>query len=258
MWKPIAIISACLCTVTLCAEPELKGSPAELTAYLATLPKTVSITGESELKSAADRAIVSLKVVTENKSLQEAARANQEIRSALLRTLTERGLPADRVKASRFSSTPKYGWLREKPKSYRVENIVKITVQDEKEFQAVAKLVDSVSEVFYDTSEFEASNKDELKAKAIALTIDKAADKKRLFEEKLGVKLTPKAFSEGPAGLLPLPESAGYKRTMGYSGRGVSTPNITETAEGTEEMPAAFGELIYKATVTVEYTVETK
>lgn len=61
MWKSIAITSACLCMMALRAEPELKGSPAELTAYLATLPKTVSITGESELKAAADRAIVSFK-----------------------------------------------------------------------------------------------------------------------------------------------------------------------------------------------------
>lgn len=176
----------------------------------------------------------------------------------MLRTLARHGLQEDRLKASRFSSTPKYGLLREKPKSYRVENIVKITVQDEREFQLVAKLVDSVSEVFYDTIEFEASNKDELKTKAIALAIDKAVDKKRLFEEKLGVKLTPKAFSEGPTGPVPLWEATRYGKMMGYPSRGASAPIISETVESTEELPAGFAELIYKATVTVEYTAETK
>src|SRR5438876_758256 len=68
----------------LSAEPELKGSPTEVAAYLVTLPKTVSVAGESEIKVQADRAIINLKVTSENKSLQEALRVNQEIRNKIL------------------------------------------------------------------------------------------------------------------------------------------------------------------------------
>ena|SRR2546430_5048326 len=92
----------------LSAEPELKGSPAELATYLASLPKTVSVTGESEVKVQADRAVINLKVTTENKSLQEALRVNQEIRNKMLNSLKERDISADRIQASKFSSTPKY------------------------------------------------------------------------------------------------------------------------------------------------------
>jgi len=63
------------------AEPELKGSPTELALYLAGLPKTVAVTGESEVKVQADRAVVSLKVTTENRSLQDALRLNGGISS---------------------------------------------------------------------------------------------------------------------------------------------------------------------------------
>ena len=185
MWKSIAVATLGLFAVNARAEPEVKGSPAELSAYLAGVPKLVSITGESELKVTADRALISLKVVTENKSLQEASRANQEIRAKVLRTLAEHGVPNERVKPSRFSSTPKYGVFREKAKSYRVENTVKITAQDEKEFQAVASLVDSLAEVRYESIEFEHSEKDSLKAKALAQAIDKATEKRKLYEEKL-------------------------------------------------------------------------
>lgn len=119
MWKSITLVSLCLFAIQLRAEPEIKGSPAELTTYLAGVPKLVSITGESELKVTADRALISLKVVIENKSLQDASRANQEIRARILRTLAEQGVPNERVKASKFSSTPKYGVFREKARSYR-------------------------------------------------------------------------------------------------------------------------------------------
>jgi uncharacterized protein YggE len=172
MWKSVSFVSLCLVVVAARAETELKGTAVELSAYLAGVPKLVSLSGESELKVPADRALISLKVLTENKALQEASRANQEIRARILRTLAEQGIPNERVKPSRFSSTPKYGVFREKAKSYRVENTVKITAQDEKEFQAVANLVDAITEVRYESIEFEHSDKDGLKAKALAQAID--------------------------------------------------------------------------------------
>ena len=46
-----------------------------------------------------------------------------------------RGFPAERVKASKFSSTPEIRNVRREAKSYRIENVVKITTQDEKEFR---------------------------------------------------------------------------------------------------------------------------
>src|SRR6266853_1270437 len=143
----------------LSAEPELKGSPTELAAYLAGLPKTVSVAGESEVKLSADRALISLRVSTEHKSLQDALRANQEVRNKILNSLRDRDIPGDRIQASRFSSTPKYGIFSDKAKSFRVENIIQVVVRDEKEFQAVAHLVDAFAEVQYLGIDFQHSDK---------------------------------------------------------------------------------------------------
>ena len=262
MWKCLTVASFCVVALQTRAEPEVKGSPAELTAYLAGVPRLVSISGEAELKLPADRALISLKVVTENKSLQEASRANQEIRAKILRTLAEHGLPNERVKPSRFSSTPKYGVFREKAKSYRVENTVKITAQDEKEFQAVSSLVDSLAEVRYESIEFEHSEKDGLKAKALAQAIDKANEKRKLYEEKLGVKLSPRGFNE--SGVVPV-QQAMQRRYLsdqaGYPASGTALParNAAPALEAdSEEMPSSFNELIYTAHVIVEYAVEPK
>lgn len=245
------------------AEPEIKGTASELTQYLTAIPRTVLLAGESEIKVPADQAIVSIRVVTEHKSLQEAARANQELRAKMLGTLAGKGIPAERVKASKFASTPKYGVFGEKPKSYRVENIVKITTQDEKEFQTVANLVDATSEFRHEGIEFEHSDKDGLKKKALEQALDKAAEKKRIYESKLGVKLTPKTFEEerivavtplGARRMYAKPaESAAYQDLPSI--RKSSTDPVGEAEEG---LPTSFDELVFKAQVTVEYAVESK
>jgi len=82
-------------------------------------------------------------------------RSNQELRSRLVDFLQKQGIHRDRVMASRFSSTPKFGLFGEKAKSYRVDNLVKVTVHDEKELQIAASAVDSWSEVQFLGAEFE-------------------------------------------------------------------------------------------------------
>ena len=220
-----------------------------------------SLSGEAELKVPADRAVISLKVVTENKSLQEATRANQELRARMLRTLEDRGIPADRVQPSRFSSTPRHGLFAEKARSYRVENVVKIKALDEKEFQAVAGLVDGWPEVRYDSVEFEHSDKAGLKKKALEMAIEKVSEKKQMYEERLGVKLSPKAFSEG--NLTPSPSDLRNqylsRKALGYSGDltgGLRSPAPAE--DGLEEVPTSFGELTFIGRVTVDYAVVVK
>src|SRR5215471_7891777 len=114
----ISIVTVSL-SLTTRAEPELKGTPTELSRYLRDVPsretpKTVSIMGEAELRVPADQAVVTLKVTTENKSLHEALRLNQDIRTKLIASLKSHNMPAERVHASKFSSTPKFGLFGEK------------------------------------------------------------------------------------------------------------------------------------------------
>jgi len=246
--------------ITLRAEPEIKGTAAELTAHLSAVPRTVLLSGESEVKVPSDRALISLAVITEHRSLQEASRANQELRSRMIKALDGQGIPATRIQASRFSSTPKYGVFGEKAKSYRVENVVKITAQDEKEFQAVAHLVDNHAEVRYESIEFEHSDKEGLKQRALHQAIDKATEKQRLYEAKLGVKLTVKGFEEGRS------QSAGPARRGLYAESSYNKGgSITALRAGspipeavTEELPTSFAELVFKAQVAVEYSVTAK
>jgi uncharacterized protein YggE len=248
-------------------QPELKGSPAELAQFLNGVPKTVTITGEGEIKKTADRAIITLKVTTENKSLQEAMRLNQDVRAKIVDYLKLQNIPADRVQAAKFSSTPNFGWFSEKAKSYRIENSVKITVSDEKEFQAASGTVDKWSEVQYAGLEFEHINKEQLKKDVVAKACDNATERRKIYEEKFGVKLVAKGISEGTVGLNTSATfgrnkyyapgasaiTAGPARNVGYAS---NTP--AEEADSALEGLSPFGEVIYTARITVEYAVEAK
>jgi hypothetical protein len=246
----------------LSAEPEIKGAPAELGNFLANVPRTVTITGEAELKVQADRAMISLKVNTENKSLQEALRSNQDVRNKVVKTLTDHGLAAEQIQASKFSSTPRYGLFGDKAKSYRVENVMKIAAHDEKQFQAAAQLVDALIELQYQGIQFEHSEKQALKDKALILAIENALARKQIFEERLGVTLIPKAFSND-AGVAQAQAPAMLKQESG-SGFAKSlkgpTPIPGAVARGleVEESMSPFGELIFVAHVAIDYSVEKK
>jgi uncharacterized protein YggE len=261
----LALTTFVFTTVIVHAEPEIKGTAAELTEHLKSMPRTVFLTGESDVKVPSDRALISLAVVTEHRSLQESSRANQELRAKMMKALEAQGIPVDRIKASKFSSTPKYGVFGEKAKSYRVENVVKITAHDEKEFQAVANLVDAHSEVRYESIEFEHSDKEGLRKKALSQAIDKVTDKKQSYEEKLGVKLTVKSFSEGPIGSgIALAGRRNYASFDSYGksavtfsgGRPAGSSPVAEAVS--DELPTSFAEMVFKAQMTLEYTVESK
>ncbi len=251
----------CLWTCHAVAEPEIKGSAPELTQFLAGVPKTAAITAEAEVRVPAHRAVLSLRITTEHKSLQEALRYNNEVRGKLSERLKGLGISADRIQASRFSSTPKYGMFAEKAKSYRVENQVRITVNDDKEFQSAAGMVDLWSEVQYTGVEFEYTDRDASKQKALSQACDNANERRKMYEEKFGVKLTPVRFNEGDIAQMEL------GRDYSGSSYGSRAANEAPAAPATrpyssmtssEGSASSFGELVYTARVTVECSVQSK
>lgn len=243
------------------ADTEMKGTPTELAQYLNGVPKTVTVTGDAEVRVLAHRAVLSLRVATENRSLSEALRANNDIRGKLSEQLKKQGISADRIQASKFSSTPKFGIFGEKAKSYRIENVMRVAVQDDKEFQSAAATVDSWSEVQFAGVEFEYADKEALKQKAISQACDNANEHRKLYEEKLDLKLTPARFSEGiVAAQNAAAGNYGVRMQGGSSPAYSAVPGSVSrsTDEATEESVSSFGELVYIAHVVVEYSAQPK
>ena len=247
-------------TFTARAEPEIKGSPSELSAYLAALPGTVQIAGEGEVKTPADRAIVHLRIDSENKSLAEAIKLNHGVRAKLAAFLKEQGLGADRLQPAPFSSTAKQAIFSDKVKSHKVSTLVKITTHNEQEFQSVTKAVDQFNEVTYVRAEFEHSDKDVLKSRASAKACEDAERQKHVYEEKLGVKLVPKNIVDAklaPELLLPrryIAASGGTQPAYAGLPMSQSVRALAQKEDVEEETP--FGELVFSSRVVVEYSVE--
>jgi len=255
----IASLAGMTLSTPLLAEPEIRGQPSELAAYLATLPGTVQITGEAEIKTPANRAIVSLRIDTENKSFAAALKENQAIQAKLMQFLAEKKIAADRVRPAPFSATPKHAVFSDKVKGYKVGTLVKVTITDQREFNFIAQAADQFTEVVFVSSEFEHSDEDQLRAQAIGKACEEAERQKTIYEQKLGIKLAPRNIRDQTSPPEPLP-SRGYGSDSGYAASSLSRELASPAkAGGAGEVGTvgrtAFGELVFSARVAVEYTV---
>lgn len=242
------VLTAVLCStvLTVSAEPELTGTPRELTAYLADIPDTVPITGTAERKLPADKAIIHITVSTEDKSMDAAIARNHSLRTEITSSLVASGLPPDAVQAAQFSSTPQSGMFSDKIKSYSVENTMKITVINEAQFRAVAALIDSSDDIRYEKTEFELADRKAKERELLAEACQDAAAKKAVYETGIGVSLTPVSFSEGRV-IMKEPQPVLMRAKVAFESYEADTSTLP---------PAQFDEIQLNATVTVRYRLE--
>lgn len=233
----------------LVAEVELNGNPNELTAYLSTIDKTVTIEGKAEKKLPADRAIIHLKVTTEDKSMDDALSKNRTLREEITVKLLAAGLSTNRIQAAQFSSTPESGFLSDKIRSYKVQNTMKATVVNEAEFRAVATLVDAHREITYASTEFELSTKKEVEKMLLAEACQDATTKKAIYETGLDVILTPVRFHNGSVRIARSAPLYGRAQKM-------SSGFVTEDSVSGFAAPVQFDEMVFNASITVEYRLE--
>jgi uncharacterized protein YggE len=229
-----------LSTATI-AEPSLKGTPQELQTLLLEQRKLVHISGYGEVKTNADRAVVSLMVKTNDSQLRTALEQNQRIREAIRKKLLAKGMSDSAIQFSRFSNTPNYGFFGDKPSSYDISNEVKITISRESSLNEIAGIVDSQDEVYFVGSNIEHSLQEQSKQQALAKALKNAMAKKDLYEVQLGLKLQAIKVSEQVAGPAPIVLREKVRKQAYASSMGVT------------EAQHQFGEMTYRATVDVEF-----
>ena len=233
------------------AETELKGSPDELLKYLKIQPDTVTISAEATFDVQASRAVVMVSVITEDSLLKQSLKDNQNLRKEIIQTLNQSGISSEKISGTKFSSTPKYGIFGKKPSSYKVENVLKITVENETEFQNVALIIDSYKEVYYRELKFEHEDKENNKIKALEKAFDILANKKSVYEKRLGITLLPKNFIDGNAPPREMLEGVSVKK-VDYDK--ITSSLVSDGASGTP----IFGELTFTASIRVEFFVKQK
>lgn len=246
-------LAACL-AASAQAQVQFQGTEEELAAKLASLPRLVSLNGTAEIRTNANRARIDLLVTTEKRSLDEALAENATKRGALAAALRERGFAADQIQNSDFASSQRTGIFTDKIRSYRIENHLIVTVRTPEQFREFARQADRHPDAVVQSIEFDHADEKALQRRAVEEALADAATQKAVFEKSLGVRLSPRGFSEGRGWPLPddaagqYPASATSGLRKGYGG---SASPTDEAKPGFE-----FGELVFKVRVSVQYLVE--
>ncbi|MBE9515780.1 MAG: SIMPL domain-containing protein [Proteobacteria bacterium] len=228
---------------------ELKGSPSELSNYLLDQRKIVTIYGESEIKAEADKAIFTLTIKTEDDKYNEALTKNREMAKQVEKRLKSSGVRAADIKVARFSSTPGYGWFKDKPTSYEVNNDMKVTIRNNKQIQALAKIVDDMKKVFLTKTEFEHSQKEKSKLDVLDKALKQVTQKKSVYERNLGMRLqVVRVMDQRVRAVSPRPQRLAKRKR-------VASEAMMDSYPSSAPAPQGFGEMMYSASVSVEYVV---
>ena len=201
-----------------------------------------------------------LKLRTVDRSLKAALVLNQEMRADLVTTLEKHGIPADRIRMSRFSTTPTQGYFTSKVKAYEVESRVTIEATSEKELQAIAWPVDEKEGITLLSLTFKDSRKESHTAQVLAEALAKLNRLKALYEKELGVTLVAREFTSQPVfpSIPPArPRSSARKEVSGESSKwaGPDAPMAVSALDPGEVDLSQFDQVRYGARVTVTYEV---
>jgi len=242
------------CCTCIQAEPELKGSPDEIRSFLYPKDKVITLVGQSEERAYSDKAIISLVVTTEGKTLSTALAQNSKLRKSITSTLTKSGIKPDAIKSSRFSSSPEYGWFGKKPSSYKVINRLAITIDKEDQLQTIARVADYSTEVELADTAFEHTEKEKFNDKVKAAALERVLAQKAFYEESLGITLVPIGIRDtsvkqratiGARMLEEVLVTATKRSDGGYS---------SVSSYDSIEVPS-FDELFYEASMAVDFKI---
>lgn len=236
------------------AAPKLSGHPDELESYLLEKRKLVVLSAEGLVTVEADTAVIRLSVLTKESKFRSALNKNRRVRDVVARTLVDAGVDQSNISFSKYSSLPRMGLFGKKPSSYEVRNEVKVAIKNEDQMLAVADIVDGFDEVRIASTELEHQGQEQAENDAVRKAAQIVFAKKALYEKELGIQLVPVRvvehhIAENSAVIFDAPEKFDLSPSAGLS---------VSTAERFAPVShkGSFGEMVYRAKVSVEYVVK--
>lgn len=250
MIKNLLLLTALLAPSLCMAVPEIKGSPQELRGILHPTDKIVTIRGNANETAYSDRAIISLLITTIEEQLSDAIAENQSLRKKLRQSLITAGIDRHKIKNSKFSSSPQYGWLGKKPNSYKVVNRMAIAIEEEGQLHSIAQFSDQNEEITIMNTTFEHSEEQQYNKKVQSHALKKIMKQKGDYEQILGVKLTPIGIRNN---------DTRYRATDGA----MTIEEVVVTASRRKneeefysfETESSFDEILYEAELSVDFRI---
>jgi uncharacterized protein YggE len=235
------------------AEPELKGSPAELQRFLRTASHSVTLEGHAKQTVQADVGHVIVIVHTQGKDLTGAIIANGQRREALAKSLLSQGIDPKAIRTEKFSTSPQFGWFGKTPTSYEVVNRLNVDVADERQVTIVTAAANGSPDLSIGVISFEYSKQRELEEQVRRAAFDDALAKKSFYEQRLGAKLVPSDFSFSDLSARSTPGAAALEEIVVTGSRRSASDSYNSNTAPT---PPSFDEKEYEVTASVTFAIE--
>jgi uncharacterized protein YggE len=159
----------------------------------------IRIYASGEKEAHANSAIVTVKISALDSILREVVTRIDNRRITITNTVAKYGITAENVNAAKFVTLPDQKILSGNNRSYLVVSTLDITVTSEKQFLALANLIDTTDGMDFLSRRVEFANDIEIATAASMEALKMLKHKQAQYEAALGVKLKLISFSEIPA-----------------------------------------------------------
>jgi len=229
------------------------------TAAAAPVSRTISVTGEAEVRIVPDEVLVTLGIHTWDKNLETARRENDRILQRVLNLAGRYDLEPEQIKADYLDIQPHYeNWdYPGDVEGYSVRRTVVVTLKD------ITRLEDYVTSVlgsgvnYIHGIEFRTTKlrtyRDQARELAIRAAREKADDLTSALDMQIG---EPVSISEGQMGWWAWSGSSWWG-----SGYNSMTQNVVQVSGGSGpelDSGLAPGQILIKASISVVFEMETK
>ena len=247
MKRPFRLTLVVLCTLALAGLTPLHSAVA---AEDEPKPRLMSLTGEGEVTAAPDMAVLSLSVVSEDRTARQALFANTRAMTALVDAMKQAGVEAKDLQTSGFNVSPKYSRPRRNQSGpqpppeivgYTVRNTLTIRIRKLDSAGEILDTAVSLGSNAISGLTFTVAEPKPLQNEARKAAIADALEKAKLYAEGAGITLGPiRSITEG-GGVRP-PQPMAMARAQ------------AEVAFDTA-VPIEAGELTYRAQVNVVWEI---
>lgn len=241
-----------LCALALHAAPAA-AQPAPEAAPRGQDPRTLSVTGESEVRVAPDEVVVTLGVETFDEDLPRAKAANDARVAAILAAARERRVPEERVRTDFLQVEPRYRSQMDAlvRVGYVVRKTVVVTLRDVAAFDALLSAAVAAGATHVHGIDFRTTELRAHRDRARALAVDAARQKAEAMAARLGQRIgRPLVVREEDNRW-----GSGYGRGWGARGGGMMSQNAVQDdgGGGGGEASTAPGQIAVTARVSVTF-----
>lgn len=187
----------------------------------ATLKNSIVISGEGKIQAKPDIGQISLSVVSEAKTVNNAQKDNTEKMNKITTAMKDLGIEEKYLKTINYSIYPKYEYRRGKSEiiGYEVNQTLEAKIKDLEKVSVVLNKATELGANQIGSLIFTFENPEDLQAQARKKAIENAKEKAGILTKDLGVKLVRVLNFSESSSPMPYP-MYGYAEALGVGGMG--------------------------------------